>query len=163
MEFKVGDLVWLSTENLNTNLPSKKFKYRRVGPFELIECVNEVAYKLKLPQSMRIHPVFHVSLLSRFVAPNAHQDAVRPDPVVIEVVSEFEVVEILSSRNGKSGSEFLVKWKGYDDYENSCEPIENVINYWDLVKEFYKNFRTNVHRPSSMELRKVGKFLPEGM
>ena len=44
--------------------------------------------------------------------------------------------------------------------ENSWEPIENVLNCWDLVKEFYRKFSPNVHRPPTDELRRLGKFLP---
>ena len=157
--FKVGNLVWLSTSNLKSTRPSKKLDYRRIGPFEIVEKINDAAYKLKLPQSMRIHPVFHVSLLTAFVKPNAYQEPVNPDAVVVEGELEFEVEEILASRKGKAGTEFLVRWKGFGDFENSWEPIENVLNCWDLV-EFYRKFSPNVHRPPTDELRRLGKFLP---
>ena len=39
---------------------------RQLGPFEIIEHVGRLAYKLPLPASMsKVHPVFHVSLLKR--------------------------------------------------------------------------------------------------
>ena len=63
VSFSVGDKVRLSTANLS--LPSslsRKLTARFVGPFVVERVVNPVAYKLKLPESLKIHPVFHVSM-----------------------------------------------------------------------------------------------------
>jgi len=62
----VGDKVWLLHRNLKTRRPSDKLDYRRLGPFRVSKQVNEVAYRLNLPSSMKIHPVFHVSLLEPY-------------------------------------------------------------------------------------------------
>lgn len=59
-----GDQVWLSTTNLRLACPSKKLAPKFVGPFPVKKKLNEVAYELSLPDSLKIHPVFHVSLLS---------------------------------------------------------------------------------------------------
>jgi hypothetical protein len=40
-----------------------KLAPRFVGPFEILKRIGEVAYKLKLPSSMSVHDVFHVSML----------------------------------------------------------------------------------------------------
>ena len=69
-----------------------------------MEKINDVAYKLKLLQSMRIHPVFQVSLLTAFVKPNGYQEPVNPDLIVVEGEFEFEVEKILASRKGKAGT-----------------------------------------------------------
>ena len=63
---RVGDKVWLLRRNLKTHRPSNKLDYRHLGPFSIIKRVNEVAYQLELPPSMKIHPVFHVSLLEPY-------------------------------------------------------------------------------------------------
>uniref|UniRef100_A0A803JS76 Gypsy retrotransposon integrase-like protein 1 n=1 Tax=Xenopus tropicalis TaxID=8364 RepID=A0A803JS76_XENTR len=62
-EFRVGDLVWLSTRHIKLPCPSKKLGQRFLGPFPVVQQINEVAFKLKLPTSYKIHPVFHSALL----------------------------------------------------------------------------------------------------
>jgi hypothetical protein len=62
----VGDKVWLLRRNLKTRRPSDKLDYRCLGPFRMSKQVNKVAYRLDLPSSMKIHPVFHVSLLEPY-------------------------------------------------------------------------------------------------
>ena len=63
---RIGDKVWLLRWNLKTHRPSDKLDYQRLGSFSIIKQVNEVAYRLELPPSMKIHPVFHVSLLEPY-------------------------------------------------------------------------------------------------
>ncbi|GJU63230.1 putative reverse transcriptase domain-containing protein [Tanacetum coccineum] len=47
----------------------RKLAPRYVGPFEIVECVGPVAYRLKLPQELScIHDTFHVSNLKKCLA-----------------------------------------------------------------------------------------------
>ena len=64
----MGDLVLLSAENLKVKgVSNKKLAAKFIGPFEVIKRIGKVAYKLDLPESLQIHPVFHVSLLKQYV------------------------------------------------------------------------------------------------
>ncbi|KAK3527809.1 hypothetical protein QTP86_006875 [Hemibagrus guttatus] len=55
-EFQVGQWAWLSMQN-------HKLSPRFVGPFRVIRQVNPVTYRLQLPASYCISPMFHVSLV----------------------------------------------------------------------------------------------------
>ena len=59
---KVGEQVWLENQNLPA-IGSRKLQPRRYGPFTIKEHVGQVAYRLDLPDMMKIHKVFHVDLL----------------------------------------------------------------------------------------------------
>jgi hypothetical protein len=62
--FKPGTLVLLSTKNLH--LPAyqvRKITPRYVGPFKVLKQVGKVSYKLELPENIKVHNVFHISLL----------------------------------------------------------------------------------------------------
>src|ERR1700678_3729091 len=60
--FKKGQLVWLDTRHIKTNY-HKKMAPKHEGPFEIEEVLGPVTYQLKLPESWRIHKVFHATLL----------------------------------------------------------------------------------------------------
>ena len=63
-----GDKVWLLRRNITTTRPSSKLDVRRLGPFPIIGPVGTSSFRLDLPASMQIHPVFHVSLLEPHMA-----------------------------------------------------------------------------------------------
>lgn len=75
--FKVGDTVWISTVNLKLPCPFRKLGPRFIGPFGIKIIINPVAFELSLPQSYKIQPVFHLSLLKPAV-PDSFPE--REDP-----------------------------------------------------------------------------------
>jgi hypothetical protein len=69
---------------------------------------------LELPQQMRIHPVFHVSLLDPY-RPNtiARRAQLPASPIILEDSLEWEVAAVLDSRIRYGKLEYLVDWMGY--------------------------------------------------
>ena len=73
MVFKEGDRVLLSTKNLRSRAQgANKLLPRFVGPFLVTACFGQ-AYEIELPASMRIHNVFHVSLLKPYRETGSYQ------------------------------------------------------------------------------------------
>jgi hypothetical protein len=90
LQFAVGDEVLLSTRNIKVKTAgTHKLLPKWLGPFKVQKRVNPVAYKLDLPASLKIHPVFHVSLLKRY----ERSGRVQPPPVpeIIDGEMEYEV------------------------------------------------------------------------
>jgi len=61
-EIKEGDQVWLEGRNL-TIASNRKLSPKRYGPFKVSQKISPIALQLALPQSMKIHNVFHMDLL----------------------------------------------------------------------------------------------------
>jgi hypothetical protein len=140
--FEVGDQVMLSTEHALPDAlrirPTRKFTPRYSGPYTITKKISDVVYVLDLPENMHIHPVFHISKLKRFHRregePNA--DEQMPPPIIVDDHEEWEVEEILAKRKTKKGIEYLIKWAGYPEEASSWQPIRNVVNAPEKVREF---------------------------
>ena len=139
--YKKGDLVYLSTRNLRTQRPSHKLDWKHIGPYPIKEVISPYAYKLELPTTARIHPVFHTSLLS-LSADDPYKDQVQepPPPVEIEGKEEFEVEDIVDSLIKRNKLYYKVKWIGYDD--PTTEPYEFVRHLTKLLKKFHQTYPT---------------------
>ena len=145
IEFEVGEKVWLSAKNIKTTRSSKKLDYKRIGPYRILKKINKNAYKLDLPATMRIHNVFHVSLLDKYREPVEGQKPPEPAPIVVgEDDEEWEVERILDSRRRHRKLQYLVQWAGYNHIQTSWEPAENLENAAETVEEFH---RENPQKP----------------
>lgn len=143
--YQPGDKVWLEATNLRLEGPSKKLAQKRVGPFQVLKQIGPVAYRLKLPQRYKIHPVFHSSLLSPYRETEAYgPNFPEPPPDLIEGEEEYEVKAILNHKGKGLRRRYLVKWKGYSSGENTWEPEDGLNNAKEIL-ERYKT-RTNLRR-----------------
>ena len=126
LRFKVGDQVRLSTTNLRLpSTMSKKLAARYLGPFTVDKIISPVAYKLQLPPTLKIHPVFHVSLLQPWHTDAEfpqHQEVAPPGPVV-EDDNQYTVHSLLDKRRVRYGRrqviQYLVRWEGYGPQDDT--------------------------------------------
>jgi hypothetical protein len=138
-EINPGDKVWLNHQNISTDRPSVKLSHKVLGPYKVMEKVGTHAFRLELPKSMKIHPVFHVMLLKKFHSDPHSREPAQPPPIVTqEGEEEWEVEEILNSKKIRRQLHYYVKWKGYSHADNSWQSKEDLKNAPELVDKFHK-------------------------
>ena len=75
---------------------------------------SKSAYELKLPPYWKIHPVFHVELLSTYHTNDQYGQAkTTPPPQLINGQLEYEVERVLKHQKSHRHTKYLVQWKGY--------------------------------------------------
>jgi hypothetical protein len=128
-QYTVGDKVWLENKNLTLTHGTRKLHPRRHGPFDITKQISPVAYKLKLPMAWTIHDVFHASLLRPYKETEQKgANYTRPPPDLVQGEAEYEVEAIINHRyQGRNRAlQYLLKWKGYPDADNTWEPADQV-------------------------------------
>jgi len=141
LTFKIGDKVLLSAQHINNpvdrNRPTRKLTPRYLGPYTISAVISTTAYKLDLPTTLKIHPVFHISKLKLYNETEDFLRATPPPPVTLPDNSEeYEVEQILDKRilNGKT--QYLIKWVGYPLHDATWEPVNHLKNTQQKVKDF---------------------------
>jgi len=146
-EYKVGDLVLLSTKDLKWQMKgrrSEKLTEHFVGPYKIKGIISSNVVELELPKSIRIYPVVNVSRVQLYKPQVEGQKKIPLKPVIIEGEEEFEVEKILNKRIVWGKEKFFVQWKGYTVEGDTWESRENLENAKELVKEFEREYREEV-------------------
>uniref|UniRef100_A0A8C5MC51 Gypsy retrotransposon integrase-like protein 1 n=1 Tax=Leptobrachium leishanense TaxID=445787 RepID=A0A8C5MC51_9ANUR len=134
--YNVGDRVWLSTRNVKLRVPSMKMAPRFIGPYKIIRRINPVAYALALPKHLRMHNVFHTSLLKPLLCNRYTRVVPPPPPVQVDGESEYEVRRVLDSRLCRGVLQYLVDWVGYGPEDRSWIPASD-MSASRLVRAFH--------------------------
>src|ERR1051325_8871525 len=145
-KFDKGQKVLLSSlhinDPINKDRPKKKLTPKYLGPFEIIEKISPTAYKLQLPRTWKIHPVFHISLLKPYNTDDNEfnrEIPEQPEILVEDEELEYEVENILNKKYVRNKPFYLIKWKNYPLYDATSEPKENLTNCPELLKQFDAN------------------------
>ncbi|KAK3136157.1 hypothetical protein QOZ80_5BG0428960 [Eleusine coracana subsp. coracana] len=127
VQFEVGDWVWLRLRHIfPTGVPDAsqgKLRPRFFGPFQIVSRINEVAYKLKLPPGTRMHDVFHVGLLKKFMGePPTESPVLPPIHYGAAVLTPGKAVKARMCRGVR---QILVQWVGQPASEASWEDVDS--------------------------------------
>ncbi|KAL4022825.1 hypothetical protein IC575_016571 [Cucumis melo] len=134
LEFEVGDMVFLKVAPMKGVLRFEKkgkLSSRFVGPFEILERIGPLAYRLALPPSFSaVLDVFHVSMLRRYVADPTHAVDFEPLRISENLSYEEQPVEILAREakklRSREISQVKVLWRNHGVEEATWEREEDM-------------------------------------
>ncbi|KAL4557540.1 hypothetical protein LXL04_035721 [Taraxacum kok-saghyz] len=117
VEFSEGDWVFLKLrphrQQSVIRRINQKLSPRYYGPFLIIGRVGPVAYRLQLPESSKVHPVFHVSLLKRAIGNHTAEPSLPPG-LEMDSSSTPHPLQRLATRTITRGDsqieEWLIQW-----------------------------------------------------
>lgn len=115
--FEVGDWVYLKLQPFKqftlTQQLTHKLSPKYCGPFEILKKVGSVAYELALPETAKVHKVFHVCLLKKCWPGSVDQSRVMtgfPADLVQEGVASFYPIKVLDRKLSKFRNQARVMW-----------------------------------------------------
>ncbi|WVZ63072.1 hypothetical protein U9M48_012737 [Paspalum notatum var. saurae] len=131
LSFAVGDWVWLRLRHhapASLQVAKGKLRPRYYGPYRISSVVNSVAYKLELPPCARIHDVFHVGALKRFIGEPPTAPPALP-PLYYGAVIQT-LARTVCMRLARGVSQVLVQW--------ADQPASAAT--WEDVDEFQRHY-----------------------
>ncbi|KAK3027010.1 hypothetical protein RJ639_041165 [Escallonia herrerae] len=147
-EFNVGDKVMvklLPQDRKFLRGRDSRLLQKYEGPLTIVKKIGKMAYKVDPPHwwSRQLHPVFHVSMLKPFYEDTADpsrgqikRQGLKPKAAgkrVAEAILNDRV--IIASR--KRHQEYLVKWQGHMDEENTWERAADLSAYADKIEDYH--------------------------
>jgi len=156
-EYKVGDLVMLSTKDLKYQMVrrrTEKLTKRFVGSYRVKEIVSLNVVKLELPSTVKIHLVVNVSRVQQYVGQVEGQRKEQLAPVIIEEEEKWKVERILNKRKVREKDKYLVRWKGFTAESDTWEGRENLENAKETIEEFEKEYQQDMEDVTRQEHKK---------
>ena len=137
--YQEGDYILLDGCNVKMYHLTAKLALKRHGPFKITKVLSAIMYQLELPVKWKLHPMFHVDLLTPYRETVFHSaNYNKPPPDLIDGEEEYKVEHVVSSQHHGSGGhiQYLVKWKGYPDAENQWINQHDMGHAEEAIAEF---------------------------
>ena len=139
---KSWDMVWFLPRNVQTTRLSKKLDYKKMGQFKRIKEVGTSSQKLHLPALMTIQNTFHIGLLEPYednMFPSRIQTP--PPPIEINGEAEYDLEDIINSRQPRKNLQYHAKWTGYSpEHDKSGYLAENLETDNIAIEQFHSRY-----------------------
>eukprot|EP00253_Pinus_taeda_P033714 PITA_33714 len=140
--FDVGDWVFLRIQpykkmSLKQAKKDNKLSPKYYGPYKVLQKIGTMAYKLELPATSRLHPVFHVSCLKKVIGDKLPVQTIFPElDEEGKIILEPEEVTETRTRQlrNRSISEYLIKWKNLSTEDSTWEDGNFIHKHPELLK-----------------------------
>lgn len=134
MELTVGDWAWLRLHHRSaagiTDNTNSKLAPRFYGPFQVLERIGDVAYRLRLPAKTRIHDVFHVVFLKKHQGDPPTETV--PLPPIVHGRAVPTPAKVIRARLNRGAWELSVQWVGRAVSEATWEPLEQFKEHYPV-------------------------------
>ncbi|KAL9426216.1 hypothetical protein AB3S75_033066 [Citrus x aurantiifolia] len=145
------------------NLLPQQFKtlqnvYKRLvrhyeGPFRVVRCVGNVSCQLQLPPRLKIHLIFHVSLLKPYHGdtedPRRRESRRAPTTVVTAFDKDVDYIiadRLIRRRGVPPYNKYLVKWKNLPESEATWECKDDLWQFAEHIQNFKHETATKTPR-----------------
>ncbi len=174
-ELAVGDKAWLSNRNLRPDAAAaaagraRKLEPLYYGPYEVVAMHGSNAAELRLPAGCRLHPVFNVDLLKKYVDGRSEFPArpvadARPGPLPAEDPAAggpgdpvYEVEAVIGKRGRGARLHYRVKWAGWPVEQASWLPASECDSCAEAVADFERQQLQRQQRVSAVQQQQQRK------
>jgi hypothetical protein len=129
-QFTVGEQVWVKLQPyVQSSLApraNQKLSFKFFGPFPVLQRIGQVDYKLLLPASSLIHPIFHVSQLKKVVLEKHQVPIPLPDDIDLPRVPIKVLQRRLGSILGRPRNQALIQWSQWPPKMATWEDVDTL-------------------------------------
>ena len=174
-ELAVGDKAWLSNRNLRPDAAAtaagraRKLEPLYYGPYEVVAMHGSNAAELRMPAGCRLHPVFNVDLLKKYIDGRSEFPArpmadARPGPLPAEDPAAggpgdpvYEVEAVIGKRGRGARLQYRVKWAGWPVEQASWLPASECDSCAEAVADFERQQLQRQQRVSAVQQQQQRK------
>ena len=137
--FQVGDMVFLRLQPYKKSYLKLKGRQKSApkfyGPYKVPQKIGSVSYKLELPPSSSIHPVFHVSCLKKVIGTNIKAQNILPEldnegSIILEPDSILNrCTRQLCSQSIK---QVLIQWYNMEPGDATWKPLLQIHQHFHI-------------------------------
>ena len=114
-----------------------KLSPKYYAPYKVLQNIGTMSYKLELPASSQVHPIFHVSCLKKVIGEKIRVQTIFPElDNEGKIILELEAItdtRIFQLRN-RSISEYLIKWRKLHAEDSTWEDESFIHKHPELLK-----------------------------
>jgi hypothetical protein len=141
-EYVIENEIWLFIKNIKTERSSRKLNHKWIESYKIKKIMRD-ACQLDLPQSMKIHDTFHISLL-RKVAIDSLTEQIQSSSFSIVIddqnEEEYEIDDILDSRYHYDKLQYRVAWTDHSS-DRAWYSAENFQNHSkDILNDYHQRY-----------------------
>jgi hypothetical protein len=129
-QFNPGDLVYLKLQPYRqksmARRSSQKLAAKFYDPFSILKKIGSVAYKLLLPPTASIHPIFHVSQLKKHIGNKIVQSTLPITPSVPMIIPQAILDRRMVKRGNQATTQILLHWKGLTPSDATWEFADDI-------------------------------------